>query len=681
MPNSLQVFISYSHDSEDHKNRVLALSDQLRYDGIDCWIDQFENCIPKTGWPQWMQEKIKESNIILVICTEFYFNQCSIKTNLNNKSLNQDWLGPILDEENIYLLTENKKFVPVLLSQTDTKFIPTFFRKSKQFFLESDYDKLHAFITKQKVSENLEIHNFSNKPETTISSYSNSSQFIKEGGILYLLKKSNIIGEKEDINKASIETVDLAGQIYDLINGTQATLEIVGSYIRETKISLIEYLLLFKSEEKEIPSINKTNQDYPKYLATALNLSLSQIEQSCPTAIELIRLCSFFDSRLIPNEIFLEEDDFSEINQEEKTDWNSQWDKMVDIVCRYSILDQNVDQQSLRMSNLIQQTIRDNLETPELWANKALITLAKAFPDPVFTAWPICEEFIPCSLTILTWIEKFDLQTPQTGRLCNDVGYYLNNQGYYGEAEKFFQKAYSVRRYCYGEEHALVASTLSNLAWNHKVRGQNEKAEKLYQDTVQLWKKIYFGDHPDVAISLDNLGNFYKEIEQYKKAELVYKEALDIFEKFLGEEHLDVVHSLNNLAFLYKTQGRFQDAETLLIDALEIHENILGKEHPEIAVAKNNIANLYLKQNRFQETESVLNQALKIREKAFEKQDPIIASSLSNLGILYLKMENNPLAEEYLQKALNLFEYALGFDHPNTVTAMRNLEKARERKD
>jgi hypothetical protein len=36
------VFISYSHDSPEHVDRVLALADRLVHDGIDCILDQYE---------------------------------------------------------------------------------------------------------------------------------------------------------------------------------------------------------------------------------------------------------------------------------------------------------------------------------------------------------------------------------------------------------------------------------------------------------------------------------------------------------------------------------------------------------------------------------------------------------------------------------------------------------------
>ncbi len=48
------VFISYSQDSEEHKKRVLDLSNRLRGDGVDCSIDQYEESPPE-GWTRWVE--------------------------------------------------------------------------------------------------------------------------------------------------------------------------------------------------------------------------------------------------------------------------------------------------------------------------------------------------------------------------------------------------------------------------------------------------------------------------------------------------------------------------------------------------------------------------------------------------------------------------------------------------
>ena len=63
-----KVFISHSHDSSEHKDRVLTLSDQIRADGVDCQIDQYQEP-PHQGWPNWCQKQARESEFVLVAWT------------------------------------------------------------------------------------------------------------------------------------------------------------------------------------------------------------------------------------------------------------------------------------------------------------------------------------------------------------------------------------------------------------------------------------------------------------------------------------------------------------------------------------------------------------------------------------------------------------------------------------
>ena len=70
----MRVFISYSHDSPEHAERVLDLSKRLRGLGIDCWIDQYE-VSPPEGWPKWMVRQVKEADFVLVVCTETYLKR------------------------------------------------------------------------------------------------------------------------------------------------------------------------------------------------------------------------------------------------------------------------------------------------------------------------------------------------------------------------------------------------------------------------------------------------------------------------------------------------------------------------------------------------------------------------------------------------------------------------------
>lgn len=54
LPNSDEVFISYSHDAPSHVDAVLALSNRLRAEGFDAVLDQYEASPPRRaglgGW-------------------------------------------------------------------------------------------------------------------------------------------------------------------------------------------------------------------------------------------------------------------------------------------------------------------------------------------------------------------------------------------------------------------------------------------------------------------------------------------------------------------------------------------------------------------------------------------------------------------------------------------------------
>jgi SEFIR domain-containing protein len=67
-----RVFISYSHDSPDHKNRVLGLSERFRQDGLETSLDQYVRGTPPQKWPRWMLDQLNWADFVLVICTETY---------------------------------------------------------------------------------------------------------------------------------------------------------------------------------------------------------------------------------------------------------------------------------------------------------------------------------------------------------------------------------------------------------------------------------------------------------------------------------------------------------------------------------------------------------------------------------------------------------------------------------
>src|SRR5690348_3822145 len=102
-----KVFISYSHDSTEHKNRILALSDRLRQEGVDCSIDQYVES-PEEGWPSWCERQVAAATFVLVACTETYLRRFQ-GDEVPRKGLGGTWEGHIITQELYNAQRKNRK--------------------------------------------------------------------------------------------------------------------------------------------------------------------------------------------------------------------------------------------------------------------------------------------------------------------------------------------------------------------------------------------------------------------------------------------------------------------------------------------------------------------------------------------------------------------------------------------
>jgi len=123
MAASEEVFISYSHDSAEHIAEVLALSNKLRSDGVDCVLDQYE-VSPPEGWPRWMDRKIRDAKFVIVICTETYCRRVMGEETAGVGN-GARWEGNLVYQHFYDSGSESVKFVPVVFRSQEMKFVPT----------------------------------------------------------------------------------------------------------------------------------------------------------------------------------------------------------------------------------------------------------------------------------------------------------------------------------------------------------------------------------------------------------------------------------------------------------------------------------------------------------------------------------------------------------------------------
>jgi hypothetical protein len=145
--NSPKIFTSYSWDSPEHIDRVLALSDRLRADGIDCSLDQYE-VSPPEGWPRWMENQVDWAEFVLVICTEQYYQRFRGR---DSQSRGVTWEGAIITQDLYDAQVKNTKFIPIVFSPLDSDHIPRILRPFTRYFLntEEGYIQLYRHLTNQ----------------------------------------------------------------------------------------------------------------------------------------------------------------------------------------------------------------------------------------------------------------------------------------------------------------------------------------------------------------------------------------------------------------------------------------------------------------------------------------------------------------------------------------------------
>src|SRR5215470_15917231 len=123
---SIRVFISYSHDSPEHRNAVLALANRLREKGVDCWIDQFETSPPE-GWPRWCANQVRQAKFVLIVCTETYLRRF-LGEEEPGKGKGVTFEGYIITQELYDAQGKNKKFIPVVFSSPAREYVPDILR-------------------------------------------------------------------------------------------------------------------------------------------------------------------------------------------------------------------------------------------------------------------------------------------------------------------------------------------------------------------------------------------------------------------------------------------------------------------------------------------------------------------------------------------------------------------------
>jgi tetratricopeptide (TPR) repeat protein len=729
-----KVFISYSHDTAEHKDRVLALSDRLRDDGVDCYIDQYEQS-PAEGWPLWCEKQVEAADFVLVVCTETYLRRFR-KEEKPKVGRGVTWEGHIITQELYNAQGKNTNFIPITFE--DGEFVPLPLQSATLYRLLEGYEGLYRRLTDQPAIKAGPVGAV--KPMLAREPLA-----MRHRAVWHVPHAKNVFFTGREKILSDVQAA--------LAKGKNAALSGLGG-VGKTRTA-VEYahrhradytaVLWVKAEERS------TLQSDFAAIARALGLPSAAAKEQEAAVAEVKQWLDTHGGWLL---ILDNADDLDLAKEFLPSDpqghvlLTTRARALGGLAERIAVEEMTSEEGALlllRRSGLI-----DTARAEDQALARKISEELGGLPLALDQAGAFIEE-TPSSLgeyLRLYGLERGKLLSERGGRLGDHPSVTVTFSLAFETVAKKSVAAADVVRLCaflapdaipeviftkgaadLGENLSVVASDPLGFTQALKEAGrfslvvrdadkQTLDIHRLVQVVVQggmdeaekrVWAeravKAVNSAFPNVEFAnwslceellphatacaelverwalefreaarlLSQTAYYFSDRALLSEAEPLYLRALAIWEKTLGSDHPDFASGLNNLALLYKSQAKYNEAEPLYQRALGISEKALGPDDPKVATNLNNLAVLYDNQGKYSTAEPLYKRSLAIREKALGPDDPKVATSLNNLAMLYYNQGKYSEAEPLYKRSLAILDKTLGPGHPNVAGGLNNL--------
>lgn len=126
-----RVFISYSHDSAEHKGWVLNLATTLRNRGVDAVLDQWD-LKPGDDLPHFMETELEKCDCAIIVCSKTYV----AKANAGEGGVGYE---KMIVTASLLSKVDNNKIIPIV-RQSSQPILPTFLKSKLYVNFSNDSD-------------------------------------------------------------------------------------------------------------------------------------------------------------------------------------------------------------------------------------------------------------------------------------------------------------------------------------------------------------------------------------------------------------------------------------------------------------------------------------------------------------------------------------------------------------
>jgi hypothetical protein len=158
MPRSSRAFISYSHDSPEHKDRVLRFASRLVTEGIDVKLDQWVD-EPEGGWPFWTERQIADSDFVILVCTNTLRERVEQPDKGVESGAGVFWEVNVIRTCLYNAKGSDRRFMPAFFGDSGQEAIPEILQGATRYQIDSPegYTALYRRLTDQPEIERPEL--------------------------------------------------------------------------------------------------------------------------------------------------------------------------------------------------------------------------------------------------------------------------------------------------------------------------------------------------------------------------------------------------------------------------------------------------------------------------------------------------------------------------------------------
>ena len=404
------------------------------------------------------------------------------------------------------------------------------------------------------------------------------------------------------------------------------------SYLRETSLSIVDYLQLLNINELEMIKILEQN---PKgddaitdHISDAImstwTLTIEQMETQCEPAIEIFSLLVFFDSQHIPQDLLRNFQGFN----------GQMIARSLEVLTAYAFITVGAQANTFNVHHLVQLAMYKRLSFLKLerkWAIKALTLLSQEFPDGNYESWDMCQVLLPHATKVL-------------------------RRGFYGPAEA-----------------GIVATLQAKMSWYYLTRGAFEKAEILNQCAL-VNMVLMPSMKPEKVLAVKSRRIIVlQKLGRFDEAENMAQEVWKAFGSLLGPKHEDTLQSLSLLSLVYHEQGKYAAGEKVIRKILKSIGRSIEADDIQMLEARLRLGNNLCSLGQYDEAEKYTDETVILYDKKLGHKHPGTLKAYYKLAQIYYCQGRYEQAEKLNFKTWTLQKEVIGVDHPDTLKSLYEL--------